>query len=160
MARGHLGLAVAAASVALSVTVPLSDATAHQANRFASPSMASTPPNICGTNATIGQAFLAAVNLSYPGLEAAKEAAKLNDLAGVCDAVVKYYRQVRCDMNLMTSLTQQRLHEFMMGMRSVALSSGVGAVFRGGGPHRPRDSECPSHGLRFHILTHAPWSMD
>ena len=29
-----------------------------------------TMPNICGTNATIGQAVVAAVNLSWPGLEA------------------------------------------------------------------------------------------
>ena len=48
--------------------------------------------NICGQNATIGAAVVRAMNLSWPGLEAAKSAADAGDLNGACEAIAGYYR--------------------------------------------------------------------
>lgn len=49
-------------------------------------------PNICATNSTLGTAVLAAVNLSYPGLEAAAAAAAKGDRGAACQAIADYYR--------------------------------------------------------------------
>jgi hypothetical protein len=57
----------------------------------APPVAASTLPNICATNATIGRAVLAAMNTSHPGLEAAAESAKFGNLGAACEAVASYY---------------------------------------------------------------------
>ena len=48
--------------------------------------------NICGENATLGRAIVAALNLSFPGLEAVAQAAKSNDLNAACDELAQYYR--------------------------------------------------------------------
>ncbi len=47
--------------------------------------------NICSENATIGAAVVQAVNLSWPGLEAARAAASSGDLGAACSAVAAYY---------------------------------------------------------------------
>lgn len=48
--------------------------------------------NICGSNATMGNAVLATLNLTYPGLEAVASAAAKGDLDGACEAVAAYYQ--------------------------------------------------------------------
>eukprot|EP00040_Diaphanoeca_grandis_P024171 m.132586 g.132586 ORF g.132586 m.132586 type:complete len:852 (-) comp29619_c0_seq1:45-2600(-) len=50
------------------------------------------PPNICAQNASIGQAVISAVNLSWPGMEAVKSAATANDLGAACEALATYYK--------------------------------------------------------------------
>jgi hypothetical protein len=50
------------------------------------------PTNICGTNPYIGNAVIAAMNLTYPGLEAVAAAAKAGDLNGACEALADYYQ--------------------------------------------------------------------
>lgn len=52
---------------------------------------AAAAANICGSNATIGAAVVAALNLTYPGLEAVAAAASRGDLGGACDALAAYY---------------------------------------------------------------------
>ena len=49
--------------------------------------------NICGQNKTIGQAVIAAMNLSTPGLRQAASAAASGDLGKACQAIADYYRQ-------------------------------------------------------------------
>jgi hypothetical protein len=51
-----------------------------------------TAANICGSNATIGTTVIAALNLSYPGLEAVQGFAKQGDLNSACEALAEYYR--------------------------------------------------------------------
>lgn len=48
--------------------------------------------NICGQNATIGQSVIAALNLTYPGLEAVAAAASAGDLNTACEALATYYQ--------------------------------------------------------------------
>ena len=50
-------------------------------------------PNICASNATIGQAVIDAVNLSWPGLEAVKASAAGGDLGAACEGLATYYRE-------------------------------------------------------------------
>ena len=50
------------------------------------------PPNICATNATIGRAVIASLNLSWPGLETVKSAAASEDLGAACTHLAAYYR--------------------------------------------------------------------
>ena len=50
-------------------------------------------PNICATNRSIGAAVIAAVNLSWPGMEKVSEAAAASDLGGACEALARYYRE-------------------------------------------------------------------
>ncbi len=52
---------------------------------------ANSSSNICGQNATIGRAVVAAVNLSFPGLDAVSAAAAAGDLNAACDALAAYY---------------------------------------------------------------------
>ena len=67
-------------------------AAAAAAARGAPPTLPSAAaPNICGTNATIGAAVLAALNLTYPGLEAVSAAAAAGDLNTACDKLALYY---------------------------------------------------------------------
>lgn len=49
-------------------------------------------PNICARNRTLGEATIAAFNLSWPGLEVAHAEAQRDDLGAACDALVAYYR--------------------------------------------------------------------
>jgi hypothetical protein len=49
------------------------------------------PPNICATNAAIGRSVAAAVNLTWPGLEAVASAVAAGDYGAACDALVAYY---------------------------------------------------------------------
>jgi hypothetical protein len=51
------------------------------------------PPNICATNVSIGHAVIAAVNLSWPGLEAVQSAAQSGKLGQACEALAAYYMQ-------------------------------------------------------------------
>ena len=48
--------------------------------------------NICSTNATIGNAVIRAINLSWPGLEPARDAAASGDLGAACQHISDYYR--------------------------------------------------------------------
>ena len=57
----------------------------------ASAAAAATPENICGANTTLGQHVMAALNLSYPGLEAVAEAEASGDLNAACEALSAYY---------------------------------------------------------------------
>jgi hypothetical protein len=57
------------------------------------PSQPPTGPNICATNRSIGQAVMAAVNLSWPGLGSVQSAAAAGDLGGACEALADYYRE-------------------------------------------------------------------
>ena len=52
---------------------------------------AGTRPNVCATNASIGHAVIAAINLSWPGLEAVASAATAGDLGTACEALATYY---------------------------------------------------------------------
>ena len=47
--------------------------------------------NICSQNRVIGQQVMAAVNLSYPGLEAVAAAQRSGDLDAACEALATYY---------------------------------------------------------------------
>lgn len=47
--------------------------------------------NICGQNRTIGTQVMAALNLSYPGLEAVAAAQGAGDLDTACEALAAYY---------------------------------------------------------------------
>jgi len=49
------------------------------------------PVNICASNVTIGTTIIAALNLTYPGLEAVAAAAGRGDLGAACDALAAYY---------------------------------------------------------------------
>lgn len=49
------------------------------------------PSNICGTNATIGASVVAALNMTYPGLEAVAAATAAGDLNEACEALAAYY---------------------------------------------------------------------
>lgn len=51
-----------------------------------------TASNICGSNATIGQAVVGSFNASYPGLEKFAMAVKAGDLGLACEELVEYYR--------------------------------------------------------------------
>lgn len=55
-------------------------------------SAAAAATNICGTNATIGGAVVASLNMSYPGLEAVAAAAAAGDLNTACEELAVYYR--------------------------------------------------------------------
>jgi Heparinase II/III N-terminus/Heparinase II/III-like protein len=48
--------------------------------------------NICGQNSTIGYSVIAALNLSYPGLESVASFAAQNDLDSACEALATYYK--------------------------------------------------------------------
>jgi hypothetical protein len=48
--------------------------------------------NICGQNATLGAHVVAALNLTYPGLEAVAAAVAQGDLDAACEALAQYYR--------------------------------------------------------------------
>lgn len=48
--------------------------------------------NICGSNTTLGNAVIAALNLTYPGLEGVAAAAGAGDLNGACEALAVYYQ--------------------------------------------------------------------
>jgi hypothetical protein len=50
-----------------------------------------TTGNICARNATIGAAVVAAVNLSWPGLQAAAAAAAKGDLGSACGELALYF---------------------------------------------------------------------
>ena len=56
------------------------------------PASTTSTSNICASNATLGAAVLAAMNLSYPGLEAAAAAAASGDRGKACQAIADYYR--------------------------------------------------------------------
>ena len=47
--------------------------------------------NICSQNRVIGLQVMAAVNLSYPGLEAVAAAQRSGDLDAACEALAAYY---------------------------------------------------------------------
>ena len=47
--------------------------------------------NICSTNTTLGRAIIAAMNLSYPGLEAVAAAAKAQQYGLACSLLAQYY---------------------------------------------------------------------
>ena len=51
-----------------------------------------TGTNICQTNDTLGRAILGALNLSWPGLEAARKHQAAGNLGVACEAVVLYYK--------------------------------------------------------------------
>ena len=53
---------------------------------------ATATANICGTNASIGQAVIGALNLSWPGLAGVASAAGRGDLQVACEALAAYYR--------------------------------------------------------------------
>ena len=53
---------------------------------------AATAGNICASNATLGKAVIAAMNLTKPGLEQAATAAAAGDAGKACEAIAKYYR--------------------------------------------------------------------
>ena len=59
----------------------------------AGPPPPSPGPNICATNRSIGQAVVAAVNLSWPGLGSVQSAVAAGDLGGACEALADYYRE-------------------------------------------------------------------
>ena len=46
--------------------------------------------NICSQNITLGRAIIAAINTSYPGLEAVAAAAKAGQYDSACDLMVQY----------------------------------------------------------------------
>ena len=48
--------------------------------------------NICATNASIGRAVVQAVNLSFPGMGAVREASSARNFGAACEALAKYYR--------------------------------------------------------------------
>lgn len=52
----------------------------------------SNSTNICGANITLGQAVVHAVNLSFPGLEAARTAAAVGDLNTACNEIAAYFQ--------------------------------------------------------------------
>ena len=52
----------------------------------------SNSTNICGTNNTLGQAVVHAVNLSFPGLEAVRTAVAAGDLNTACNELAAYYQ--------------------------------------------------------------------
>ena len=74
--------------------------------------------NICGRNATIGAAVVRAMNLSWPGLEAAKSAADQGDLNGACNAIAGYYRNS-------TSTSWERIGPVAPGTRLVGSFGGA-----------------------------------
>ncbi len=59
----------------------------------AGPPPPSPGPNICATNRSIGQAVVAAVNLSWPGLGSVQSAVAAGDLGGACEALADYYQK-------------------------------------------------------------------
>eukprot|EP00039_Didymoeca_costata_P006260 m.88724 g.88724 ORF g.88724 m.88724 type:complete len:85 (-) comp13184_c0_seq2:121-375(-) len=50
--------------------------------------------NICSQNQTIGTAVVKSLNLSWPGLELAKQAVARGDLGDACEEIATYYRKV------------------------------------------------------------------
>ena len=48
--------------------------------------------NVCGTNATLGAAVVASLNLTFPGLNAVAAAAARGDLDAACEALSDYYK--------------------------------------------------------------------
>ena len=70
-----------ALALALALTLPLALLPAH----------ARAADNICGTNATLGAHVMAALNLSFPGLEAVAAAESRGDLGAACEALAAYY---------------------------------------------------------------------
>ena len=59
---------------------------------LAAPLPAARAANICGQNATLGAHVVAALNLTYPVLEAVAAAAARGDLDAACEALAQYYR--------------------------------------------------------------------
>lgn len=49
--------------------------------------------NICSQNASIGEAVVQAINLTFPGMEKIRDAAKHKDFAFACDELAKYYKE-------------------------------------------------------------------
>eukprot|EP00039_Didymoeca_costata_P006259 m.88716 g.88716 ORF g.88716 m.88716 type:complete len:721 (-) comp13184_c0_seq1:32-2194(-) len=49
--------------------------------------------NICSQNQTIGTAVVKSLNLSWPGLELAKQAVARGDLGDACEEIATYYRK-------------------------------------------------------------------
>jgi hypothetical protein len=72
-------LTVAAAALAAATQIP-------------SLAWAQGATNICGQNATIGASVMAALNLTYPGLETVAKLASQGDLNGACEALSTYYQ--------------------------------------------------------------------
>lgn len=55
--------------------------------------IASPVANICSTNSAIGIAVINAVNLSFPGLEAVRDAAAAGVHGEACELLANYYKQ-------------------------------------------------------------------